>query len=451
MRIQQHCTQARRFLVLLTAWLLLLVTACNQAPVPTPTLAPVTPASATGTSTDAAATQQTGQPPAQSVSSTPTVAPTPALPLTVEGRLVLWHSWTGADADALATMLLALQSRYPALQVDTLFVTYNDLPQSYAEAVQGGGGPDLVLTSNWWLGDMVAAGVVQPLDALLPAAVLESYWPATLDSLRWEDQLYGLPTNFELISLFYNRSLIAPEQLPATTTDLLALAEANPAQGIGLYASLYHLYWGFPAFGAQWFDENGRVILDQGTGAADYLTWLALLNNVNGSFVDSDYGMLLDRFKKGEFAFLVDGPWSIADLQGALGEDLAVAPLPAGQIAAAQPWLSADGLFINPRIAAEQQQLALVVAQSLTDVESGTTLATRAQRLPANRGVQLSDPLLQGFLQQAATAQALPMIPEMTEAWGYGGDLLLRVLDGSEDPTQAVAETATLINEANGK
>ncbi len=425
---------------LLVMWL---TTACGEptpVPAPPPTVvATVAPAPSTGGSSGSTV---------QAVN-TPTVAPTPDRP--VAGRLVFWHSWAGTDGDALATMLLALKARYPNLQVDTLFVAYNDLPQSYAEAVQAGGGPDLVLTSNWWLGEMVTAEVVQPLDELLSAETLDSYWPATLDSLRWEEKLYGLPTNFELISLFYNRTLIDDNRLPATTAELLTLAQANPQQGIGLYATFYHLYWGFPAFGAQLFGADGKITLDRSAGAADFLTWLDALNAAEGSFVDEDYGMLLDRFKKGEYAFLVDGPWSIAELQGALGDQLAITRLPAGPTSAAQPWVSAEGLFINPRATTEQQRLALAAAQALTNAESGQILAERARRLPANRTVQISDPLLQGFLQQAENAQALPMIPEMEEVWGYGGDLLLRVLAGDEEPAKVVIEIATLINEANGK
>lgn len=432
---------ARRYLpLLLTLFLgMVLATACNRdtpTPEPTPTAAPPT-----------AANVNVGDAVAQAATSTPTL--TPVLP--IEGRIVFWHSWAGADGDALAALLLALKEKHPNVQVDTLFVAYNDLPQSYAEAVQAGGGPDLVLTANWWLGDMVAAQVVQPLDELISPAALNDYWPAALDSLRWDGKLYGLPINVELISLFYNRSLIASAQLPTTMEQLLALAQANPQQGIGLYASLYHLYWGFPAYGAQLFNETGQVVLDQGSGAADYLTWLAMVNQTNGSYVDEDYAMLLDRFKKGEFAFLVDGPWSIADLQGALAGNLAVAQLPAGPAGPAQPWLSADGLFINPSASAEQQVLALAVAQAFTNAESGQILVERARRLSANRTVQVSDPLLQGFMQQASSAHAIPMIPEMKEVWGYGGDLLLRVLAGAEDPAGVVTEATTLINEANGK
>ncbi len=54
-------------------------------------------------------------------------------------------------------------------------------------------------------------------------------------------------------------------------------------------------------------------------------------------------------------------------------------------------------------------------------------------------------------MAQAATAQPLPLAPEMQAVWGYGGDMLLKVVTGGADPTQVVAETTTLINEANGK
>ena len=443
-------TRVSGFFVGLLLGLLLLVTGCNnQEPTPTPpaaTPASVAPAdNTTPVAVDNAAGSGTAvaQPTATAAPATPTPEPV--------GTLTLWHSWAEADGDALAAILAAFAQQYPEIKVNTLFVAYNDLPQAYADAVQAQAGPDLILAPNWWLGEMVAAGVVQDLDELVDAATVDSFWPATVANLRWQGKLYGLPTNFELVSLFYNRDLVAANALPATTDDLLTLAKAAPTQGIGLYATLYHLYWGLPAYGAALLDENGLAVLDQGTGAADYLSWLAALDDAPGTFVDSDYGMLLDRFKKGEFAFLVDGPWSIGELRAALGERLGVTTLPAGPAGPAQPWLSADGVMLNPSLTGQQQWLALLLARHFTSVASAEQLATLANRLPANRTVELGDPLLQGFLAQGANAQPMPMLPEMSQVWGYGGDLLIRVLDGAEDPSDVVATTSTLINEANGK
>ena len=418
---------------------LALLVACNQPeppPTPTPAPAPANPDSAPAVVENPPTAPQPAEEPAPDLS----------------GRIVLWHSWAEADGDALAALLSAFQAEHPNLAVDTLFVGYNDLPQSYADAVLSGGGPDLILAAGWWVDDMVAARIVQPLDELVAPPALASFWPATLEHFRRDGQLYALPTHFELVSLFANRALIGDAPAPSTTNDLLALAQQNPQRGSGLYASLYHLYWGLPAYGAQLFDAEGRVILDQQEGASQFLGWLIAMNQTPGVFVDSDYGMLLDRFKKGEFAFFVDGPWAIDDLRAALGENLSVLPLPAGPGGAGRPWLSADGVFLNPNSPPDQQRRALALARFLTSPAAGQTLAQVARRLPANLSAGVGDdPLLQGFMQQAAAAESMPGIPEMQNVWGYGGDMLIKALNRVGEPAEIVVETATLINEANGK
>lgn len=421
--------------------LLLALAACEETP-------PASEVADAGTAPVAnAATTTPGG--ATALSLLPTATPTPT-PLA--GRIVLWHSWAEGDGDALAAILAAYQQAEPGVTVDTLFVAYPDLAQAYADAVAGGGGPDLVLAPNWWLGDLATAGVIQPLDDLVPAAARESYWPAALDNFVWQGSLYGLPTNYELVSVFVNRALADPMALPATLDGWLAQAQQTPTLGIGLYNNLYHLAWGLSAYGARLFDKTGVAVIDQGGDAAGYLAWLRALSQTPGSYVDPDYGMLLDRFKKGEFAYFVDGPWAIEELRGVFGANLAVTPLPAGPAGPAQPWLSADGVLMNPKLAPDQQTIALSFARFLTTAESGALIARLGKRLPAARNTALGDdPLLTGFAQQARNAQPLPAAPEMAQAWGYGGDMFIKVVDGDADPAATVRETAALINDANGR
>ena len=402
------------------------------------------------------ATDENSSPSAPIAEEAATAEPTALASLPTTGTIVLWHSWAAADGDALNEILARMQAKYPDLTVQTLFVAYDDLPQSYADAVLAGAGPDLIVGSNWWLSDLVAAEVVVPLDRVVDAALIapqiEQSWPATVDSMRWQGALYGLPLNFELVSLYVNNALVAPDVAVSDAASMLAAAQADPALGIGQYNSLYHLYWGIPAFGGQLLAPDGVVVLEQNNGATDYLNWLIAMDQTPGTFIDVDYGALIDRFKKGEFAYFVDGPWSMGELRQALGDNLGVIRLPAGTAGPAQPWLSADGVMINPRISTEQQGLALTFAQELTSAESGAILAQIASRLPANRNANVGgDPLLQGFMQQAANAHAMPTIPEMNAVWGYGGDMFVKALNGVADPTETVLETATLINEANNK
>jgi maltose-binding protein MalE len=365
---------------------------------------------------------------------------------------VLWHSWAQAEGDALAAILEDLRTVQPNITVDTLFVAPDTLVASYAEAVAAGGGPDLVLASNWFLGDLVAANRVLNLDNVVGGNFEAAYWPAAATAMRQQDSLYGLPLTCSTVALYVNRALVPAEGIPTTTDALLASAQSTTTAGIGLYANLFHLYWGFPAFGAQFLDSEGRVTLDQSSGASDYLAWLRQLNATPGTYVSDDYGMLLDRFKKGEFAYLVDGSWAQADLRNVLGDALEVAPLPAGAAGPAQPWLYCDGLFANPTITPEQQTVALTVALYMSGDEAGVRLAQTGGLLPAARTVDLAAlPLLQGFATQAASAAAMPTTPEMANVWSYGDDMILKALLGTAEPASVVAETTTLINEANGK
>lgn len=375
-----------------------------------------------------------------------------ATPISLAGRFVLWHSWTGADAAALEEVLAMANQRYPELQIETSSIAYNDLAQRYAEAVQTGSGPDLVLMPNWWLGDLAAAGVITPIDEMVPSNLLEPYWPETVENLRRSNQLFGIPVYFEVISLFYNRQLVDDGMLPGTTAELLMLPQKDPSMGIGLYNSFYFLYWGIPAYGGQLMDTTGRITLDQNDGAANFLAWLSLVNQTSGSYVDTDYGMLVDRFKKGEFAFFVDGPWSIPELNAALGDNLGVMLLPAGAAGPARPWMSTEGFLFNPNISMEQRRMAVQVALYLTNVDNGTILAQKTRRLPANQWASMNgDPLLEGFRRQAGTAHAMPNASEMAEVWGYASDMLIKVLDGAADPASSIIETTALINEANQK
>lgn len=431
-------SSARLLTLTLVLLLALLLAACEDEETPTP----VAPA-------DQPAGQAAAGESAQGAQAVVAPTPTPFLP---QGELVLWHSWAGPDADALTQILTRLKEEAPLLAVDTLFVGPNDLPQAYADAVAAGGAPDVAVTQNWWVNDMVAAGAVRPLNDLLqPGQTDEFFGAALLDFLR-DGTLYGLPTTFELVSLFQNDALAGGAPPPATTDALLAQAAVSPTLGVGIYANLYHLWWGFPAHGARLFDERGRVVLDANSGAADYLAWLKALDETESSFVESDYGSLLERFTAGEFAWFVDGPWATAELRAALGDSLSVVPLPAGPAGPAQPWLSADGVILNPTLDPQKALLAFYLATRLSSAESGATFAALAGRLPANQRSALpEDPVVRGFMQQAATAQPAPAFAEMEQVWGYGGDMLVKVLGGSMSAPAAVTETTALINEETGR
>jgi ABC-type glycerol-3-phosphate transport system substrate-binding protein len=145
----------------------------------------------------------------------------------------LWHSWAGGDGEALAAILTRFQQERPNIRVETHFAAYGELAQTYTDAVTAGGGPDLILAPNWWLRDLAEEGVVLPLESRITPQERAQFIPAAIDNFTWEGVLYGLPTNFEIVALYYNKRLLDEEQLPRAVDDLIDLAPTRVAKPKG--------------------------------------------------------------------------------------------------------------------------------------------------------------------------------------------------------------------------
>ena len=140
----------------------------------------------------------------------------------LQGELTLWHGWTGAEADTLNNDVLpAWEAAHPGVKITTLAVPFDQLKNKYQTEAASGGGPDLVIGPLDWVGEFATAELIQPLDELVDANTLGGYLPATVDALRYDGKLYGLPESFETVALFYNKTMV-PEP-PKTTAEMDAI------------------------------------------------------------------------------------------------------------------------------------------------------------------------------------------------------------------------------------
>ncbi len=121
-----------------------LVTACGGGA--TPTQAPA--AQATEAPAATTAPEATSAP-------APTTAPEPtAAPAATggEGEVVLWHGWTGAEADKLTEVIAAFQTANPGVTVAPLAVPFDQLKNKFTTEASTGGGPDLLIGPKDWIG-----------------------------------------------------------------------------------------------------------------------------------------------------------------------------------------------------------------------------------------------------------------------------------------------------------
>jgi arabinogalactan oligomer/maltooligosaccharide transport system substrate-binding protein len=195
-------------------------------------------------------------------------------------------------------------------------------------------------------------------------------------------------------------------------------------------------------------DASGKCTADAG-GFSDAFAYLKELKDA-GAVFNTDGGALKTQFQTKAINAIIDGPWQTADFRTALGADLAVAPIPAGPTAAANPFTGTDGWYINPNLDGDQAQLAVDVALALTSPAAMQIFVDDAGHVPANPAVAITDPITQGFADAAAAGLPRPQNAQFNNWWGPFGDALNKVIDTSADPAAAVTDACKLMNEASG-
>jgi arabinogalactan oligomer/maltooligosaccharide transport system substrate-binding protein len=206
----------------------------------------------------------------------------------------------------------------------------------------------------------------------------------------------------------------------------------------------YHQYGFYKAFGGDIFDANWKVVADQGTGVIDAMTYLNDLYQIskaNGwSKTDTDG---LAPFTEGKAVAITNGNWALGDYKKALGDNLAVAPLPAGPAGPAAPMLGIDGFYFNPN--STNQAAALDVALYLTNAASQTVMMNQAGHVPVRTDVTITDPLIQGLVDafnKGATIR--PQVAELGKYWSNfcGTDQVFEAGTPAADWVKAGTEAA---------
>lgn len=376
----------------------------------------------------------------------------------LSGSLTLWHGWTGAEADTLNNDVLpAFKTAQPGVEITVLAVPFDQLKNKFQTEASAGGGPDLLIGPLDWVGELATAELIAPLDELVDAETLASYLPSTIDALRYDGKLYGVPESFETLGLFYNKTTV-PEP-PKTTADAEALAATIGAAGadsygLALEASFYHSAGFLFGFGANLFNETDPVTSALNSPeTVNFLTWIKTISTKPGIWAKNDDAAMTSLFKEGKAAMCANGPWFIGDAQAGVGADnLGVAPLPLisdASDAAPKPFLGVKHIMVSANAEADQAALAVAFAKWFTGPDSETFLAEKAGHLPAHTAVDVSaNPIAQAFVTQAQNATPLPTIPAMGQVWTPAGDMITKVLSGDATPEEAAAEAASTIDDA---
>ena len=160
-------------------------------------------------------------------------------------------------------------------------IAWGDYKQEFLLASQAGEAPDIILSGHEDIGAWGAAGLVIPLDDMIPnypefADVVPNLW----NSMKWNGVTYGIPQDAEARPIFYSKLLLRDlgwseediDSLPQrvadgeyTFADMMATAQEAIDAGV---IDEGNGYWHRTSNGFDWlmyyYGEGGQIVDDSG-------------------------------------------------------------------------------------------------------------------------------------------------------------------------------------------
>ena len=236
-------------------------------------------------------------------------------------EIVVWHGYRGGEKTAFEKVVAAYNASRASrgVKVSTLAVPYDAYPDKISATVPRGKGPDVFIYAQDRLGGWIEAGnTIEPIGFYVDAKTRARFLPATLEAMTYRGEIYGLPLNYKVITMIYNRKLVA--RPPATSGELVTVAKKLTDASTGRFGLAYwyaNFYYHAPlmnAFGGGAFDANRKPRLN----AAENIRSLNLLMK----WVDKDRilpaesstALVTSLFNEGKAAIVFSGPWFVGEI-----------------------------------------------------------------------------------------------------------------------------------------
>ncbi|MGZ8710200.1 MAG: extracellular solute-binding protein, partial [Thermoanaerobaculia bacterium] len=153
-------------------------------------------------------------------------------------EIIVWHAYRGGEKAAFEKVVSQYNASQNKIKVSPLAVPYDAFADKITAAVPRGKGPDIFIYAQDRLGGWVTAGnTIEPIDFYLDKNLTSRFIPSTLQAMTYRKTTYGLPLNYKVMTMIYNKALVKTP--PKTTGELVKVAKANTNAASGRFGLVY--------------------------------------------------------------------------------------------------------------------------------------------------------------------------------------------------------------------
>jgi len=373
-------------------------------------------------------------------------------PASAASTLVVWAD--KGTIDTIKSRVTAWDNTNAEYTVQLVEQDFGLVRDKLKTAVPKGQGPDILAgAAHDWIGNLVAANVLLPIDASLPPNFKDDFVPGALQAMKYNGKYYGVPGWTENIAMLRN---IKKAPKPVKSVNDIKDGEL----GINYSATTsdpYHFYPFQSMFKAPVFTQDAQgdwtnTVGMGGTNGANFAKWLKQKGTkffgppANAKILCEFLNPTNTAKKTGLIKYWVTGAWNINAIENGagackkglkIGVDYAIDPFPTGPTGIkAQQFLGIRGYLMVASGPGNTTNVTAAVdlMKFMSSESTQFSLYDNFNKTPANKAAlnrAKDNPVIAGFANAANTVP-MPNSPAMDAAWVIWGKAQTRIIQGKE-------------------
>lgn len=316
-----------------------------------------------------------------------------------------------------------------------------------------GEGPDVVLGLADWIGQFnEKEELLEPINQYFSEDKLMDFFPHTIEGCILNEKLYGLPINYNVLGLVYNKDLI--KKVPETMDELIKTAKKITDEEEGIYGLVYnntnyYYHWPFvQGFGISPLDKNKMPTFNtkEQIRAAEFIRDLQDKYKIIPREINEE--MAIAMFHDGLAGFLITGPWEIMNLiESGINFGVTMIPFIEETKRWPTPIVGPDVLMISKK--SKNKKISIELIEYLVSEEAQMEIYKSKQSLPVLKSVMEKDELkqstwyeyVQGFIKQSNYGVPMPREPELNIGiWSNGAPALHEIITNGQNAKEVMEQ-----------